>query len=115
MAYNEFLADRIRQTLNQKKVFYTEKRMMGGLTFMVDDKMCVGIIKEDLMARIDPLKYRDALGRKGCREMDFTGRPMKGFVMIKPEGTDMDKDLDYWINLALEYNPLAKSSKKEKT
>jgi len=85
---------------------------MGGLTFMVNDKMCVGILKNDLMARIDPVLYDEALARAGCREMNFTGRPMKGFVLVGPEGTDMDDDLAYWVSLALEYNPRAKSSKK---
>lgn len=112
MAYNEFLADRIRQSLKSKNIFYSEKRMMGGLTFMVDDKMCIGIIKEDLMARINPEFQESALKINGCREMDFTKRPMKGFVFINPGGTDMDSDLDFWIDKALEYNPFAKSSKK---
>ena len=57
MAYNEFLADRIRQVLKEKNVVFEEKAMMGGLTFMVNDKMCVGIVKDNLMARIDPDIY----------------------------------------------------------
>ncbi len=69
--------------------------MMGGLTFMVDDKMCLGVVKESLMARIDPDIYDEALLRNGCREMDFTKRPMKGFVFVDPEGVDMDADLAY--------------------
>jgi hypothetical protein len=114
MAYNEFLADRMRMLLREKNISFTEKQMMGGLTFMVNDKMCVGIIKESLIARIDPDIYDMALSRKGCREMDFTSRPMRGFVFVDPVGTDMDEDLDYWINMALEYNPRAISSKKNK-
>jgi hypothetical protein len=114
MAYNEFLADRMRILLKEKNISFTEKQMMGGLTFMVNDKMCVGIIKESLMARIDPDIYDMALSRMGCREMDFTRRPMRGFVLVDPEGTDMDEDLEFWFNLALEYNPRAKSSKKNK-
>lgn len=114
MAYNEFLADRIRNVLREKNVFYNEKKMMGGLTFMVDEKMCVGIVKENLMVRIDPEIQELALTKKGCKEMDFTGRPMKGFVFVEPEGIDMDEELEYWIDLALEYNPRAKSSKKKK-
>ncbi|MEQ9423023.1 MAG: TfoX/Sxy family protein [Cyclobacteriaceae bacterium] len=114
MAYNEQLADRIRQSFSSKKVQFEDKKMMGGLCFMVDDKMCVGIIRDELMARIDPEIYQEALTRKGCREMDFTGRAMKGFVYVDGEGTDMDDDLDYWLDLALEFNPKAKSSKKKK-
>ena len=114
MAYNELLADRIRKVFIDEKVSFKEKKMMGGLTFMVNDKMCVGVSKDDLMARIDPDKYSEAFTKKGCREMDFTGRPMKGFVFVEPDGTDFNKDLEYWINLALEYNPKAKSSKKKR-
>ena len=114
MAYNEFLADRMRMLLKEKNISFTEKQMMGGLAFMVHDKMCVGIVKESLMARIDPDIYDMALLRKGCREMDFTRRPMRGFVFVDPVGTDMDEDLEYWINLALEYNPRARSSKKNR-
>ena len=113
MGYNDFLADRIRFLLKEKLVPFKEKEMMGGVTFMVDEKMCVGIVKENLMVRIDPDIYEDLLGKKGCREMDFTKRPMKGFVFVDPEGYDMDTDLEYWIDLALEYNPRAKSSKKK--
>jgi hypothetical protein len=112
MAYNEFLADRIRIILNRKSYPFTEKKMMGGLTFMIDNKMCVGIVKDDLMARIDPAVHDEALTRKGCRVMDFTHRPMKGYVFINLEGTDMDLDLESWIELALEYNPRAKASRK---
>jgi hypothetical protein len=112
MAYNDFLADRMRQILQEKYVSFAEKEMMGGLTFMVDDKMCVGIIKDSLMARINPEVYEESLTRNACREMDFTKRPMKGFVLVDPPGTDLDEDLEYWINLALEYNPIARSSKK---
>lgn len=114
MAYDEFLADRMRQTLKELNVNYFEKKMMGGLTFMVDDKMCVGIIKNDLMARIDPEFYEEAIRIKGCREMDFTGRPMKGFVLIEPVAVDMNDNLSFWIQKALDYNPMAKSSKKKK-
>ena len=113
MAYNELLADRIRNVLSDRKIVAEEKKMMGGLCFMVDDKMCVGVIKDGLMARIDPEIYNQALKVKGCREMDFTGRPMKGFVQVDPVGTDMDEDLSYWIDLCLEFNPKAKSSKKK--
>ncbi len=114
MAYNEFLADRIRQILHHKKVLYLEKQMMGSLVFMVDNKMCVGIIKDELMVRIDPEIEVVALEKEGSRLMDFTGKSMHGFLMINPEGIDMDEDLDYWIQLALDFNPSAKASKPKK-
>ena len=114
MAYNENLADRVREILvDQKNV--EEKKMFGGVAFMVNDKMCIGIVKDDLMARIDPEIYVEVMEKHGCREMDFTGRPMKGFVMISPEGTTRQKDLEYWIQLALEFNKKAKSSKSKRS
>ena len=112
MAYDEQLADRVRTLIRQKNVPFEEKKMMGGLCIMVDDKMCVGVVKDQLMARIDPDVYKDVLNQRGSREMDFTGRPMKGFLFIRPEGIDMDDDLEYWVDLCLAYNPKAKSSKK---
>jgi len=113
MAYDEFLADRIREALHSRNISYEERKMMGGLCYMVDDKMCVGVVKDNLMARIDPEIYEEALTRKGCREMDFTGRPMKGFVFIEPLGIDLDEELDYWIELCLDFNPRAQSSRKK--
>ena len=111
MAYDEQLANSVREFLSGKKKV-VEKKMMGGLTFMVNDKMCIGILNDDLMARIDPEVYESALKRRGCREMDFTGRPMKGFVFVGPEGTRSKKDLEYWLDLALDFNKRAKASRK---
>ena len=114
MAYDNYLAEQINKVLKEKRIPFEEKKMMGGLTFMVDDKMCIGVVKENLMARIGPDNYEQALTKKGCKPMDFTGRPMKGYVFVNPDGIDMDNELDYWINLCLEFNPKAKSSKKKK-
>ena len=111
MAYDKILADRIREILvDQLKI--EEKEMMGGVAFMVNDKMCVGVIKEEMMARIDPDFYDEALEKHGCRPMDFTKKPMKGWVFISPGGIDKVKDLEYWIRLVLDFNQKAKSSKK---
>lgn len=115
MAYNEFLADRVKNILNEKRIVFEAKKMMGGLCFMVDDKMCCGIVKDQLMARIGVDAYEEALTKKGCSEMNFTGRPMKGYVFIAPEGIDLEDDLAYWIQLCIDFNPLAKSSKKKKS
>ena len=112
MAYDQNLADRVRDELDAQRAHYEELNMMGGLCFMVDDKMCVGIIGDQLMARIDPDIYKDALTREGASKMNFTGRAMKGFVFVNPEGVDMDNDLASWVELCLEFNPFAKSSKK---
>ena len=113
MAYNENLADRIREAICEiSKV--EEKQMMGGLTFMVNGKMCVGIIKDEMMCRIDPAIHETEIEKQGCRTMDFTKRPMKGYVMIDDTGMKTKKEFDYWINLCLEFNTKAKSSKKKK-
>ena len=121
MAYDLNLANRIRTAIYESSVktipgcAIEEKQMMGGLTFMVNDKMCVGIFKDEMMVRIDPDVYEKALERKGCREMDFTKRPMKGFVFVGNEGMKTKKDLNYWITIALEYNKKVKPSKKRKS
>jgi len=115
MASDEYLADRVRQVFAERHVTVEEKRMMGGLCFMVNDKMCAGVVNETLMARIDPAVYEQALTREGAREMDFTGRPMKGFVFVEPEGIDEDEDLAAWLELCLDFNPRAKSSRKKKS
>jgi len=114
MAYDEYLADRIRAVLESRKISFHEMKMMGGLCYMVDDKMCVGVVNDNLMARIDPEIYEEALAKTGCREMNFTGRSMKGYVFVEPAGVDLDDELDYWIELCLDFNPKAKSSKKKK-
>ena len=114
MPYNELLADRVRNVLWEKRVSFEEKKMMGGLCIMVEDKMCVGIIKENLMARVGPEAYGPVLEKAGCSKMDFTGRPLKGYVFVSPEATDKEEDLAYWIQLCLDFNPLAKASKKKK-
>lgn len=113
MAYDKHLAERVSRTFEIMRIPYEEKFMMGGVCYMVNDKMCAGVVKEDLMVRIDPEGTDAALKKKGCRLMDFTGKTMKGFLFIDPEGSDMDADLEYWIRLALEYNPKAKSSRKK--
>ena len=112
MAYDEFLADRIRQQLKTRHVGFEEKNMMGGLAFMVDGKMCLGIIKGELMARIGPEFYNDALSLPGAREMDFTGRSMTGYVFVNGSGIDMESQLDLWVEKCIEFNRVAKAAKK---
>lgn len=113
MAYNEKLANRIRERLAHLPNI-VEKEMMGGLTFMVSDKMCIGIIKDEMMCRIAPEMQDTVLGKIACRIMDFTGRPMKAYVMVGETGMKTQNEFDYWINLCLEFNSKAKSSKKRK-
>jgi TfoX/Sxy family transcriptional regulator of competence genes len=114
MAYNEKVADRIREILaerNLKKV--SEKNMFGGVAFMVNDKMCVGVIGDDMMARIDPEIYELALEKKGIRPMDFTGKPMKGYIYVDKTGMSKKPQLAFWIDLALDFNSIAKAAKKK--
>lgn len=113
MAYDEKLATRIRERLEgTPKV--KEKEMMGGLTFMINDKMCIGIIKGEMMCRIDPDLQEAALEKTGCRIMDFTGRPMNGYVLVDDSGMKSKKDFDYWIDICLSFNKKANSLKKRK-
>lgn len=113
MAYNEFLADLLRKSLKEKKVLFEEKNMMGGLCIMVDDKMCIGVVKDDLMARIGPHVYDEYLKKPGARVMDFTKRPMKGYAFVSAEGWDDSSQLNEWVEQCLLFNKEAKSSKKK--
>ena len=120
MAYNEFLADRVRQAFKEKHVHFSEKNMFGGLCFMVDDRMCCGVHFDKkkntdlMMARIGAEATPEALARPGCHPMDFTGRPMKGYVFLTPEALDSETDLSHWVQLCVDFNPLAQVSKKRK-
>jgi TfoX/Sxy family transcriptional regulator of competence genes len=113
MAYNEKLADRIREQLADLPIM-EEKKMMGGLVFMVDGKMCIGVIKDDMMCRIDRDFHETAIEMQGRRTMNFTKRPMIGYILIDETGMRTPKEFEFWINLALEFNVKAKSSKKNK-
>lgn len=85
MAFDEALAERVRRALaEQRRV--VEKRMFGGLAFMVDGNMCCGVMGEDLMVRVGPVAYEAELSRPGARVMDFTHRPMKGYLYVAPGG-----------------------------
>jgi len=120
MPYDQFTADRIHRILEDHKADYFAKTMFGGLVFMVDNKMLCGIHFDKkknsdlLMARIGDESTKHALEREGCHPMDFTGRPMKGYVFVTPDGYDREEDLLFYIDKALEYNPLAKASPRKK-
>ena len=112
MAYNEKLADRTREIIARTHKKVEEKRMFGGLCFMVNDKMCVGVEKDRLMVRLDPELFDEVMEKEGCEPMDFTGKIMKGFVFVNEGALTTARKLEYWVNLALDYNKIAKSSKK---
>ncbi len=120
MAYDEFFADRIRGVLREKKVQFSELKMMGGLCFKVDDKMLCGIHIDKkygdslLMARIGEEVYESEIKKEVCLPMDFTGRPMRGYTFVVPDGFDSDEGLTYYLDLCLAFNPMAKASRKKK-
>ena len=120
MAYDEYQAERVDQVLKDRKVPFFQKKMMGGLIFMVNEKMCVGLDidketgKDRLMVRIGKEAYAKALEEKGAREMDFTGRVMRGFLFIDPDGWDQQDDLEFWVDKALAYNKDAPKSKPKR-
>jgi TfoX/Sxy family transcriptional regulator of competence genes len=113
MPYSEKLANRIREALaDLKKV--EEKKMFRGLCFMLNDKMCVCVSGEEMMCRIDPEKYEEAIEKTGTRPMIMRGKTMKGFLFVCVDAIKSKKEFDYWINLCLEFNDKAKSSKTKK-
>jgi TfoX/Sxy family transcriptional regulator of competence genes len=112
MSFNEKLAARTRELISLTHEISEEKKMFGGLCFMVADKMCIGVEKDRLMIRLDPMKYEEVMEKEGCRPMDFTGKVMKGYVFVNEGALTTKKKLEYWVKLALEYNAKAKSSKK---
>lgn len=111
MAYNEQLADRVREALADIPDV-EEKKMFRGVTFMVDDKMCISVSGDELMLRLDPELTEKLVEENGTRPMIHGGRHMKGFIYISEERFRNQKDFAHWVKLALDYNPQAKSSKK---
>ncbi len=102
MAYNEELVGRVRGVLAKKRNV-AEKKMFGGLTFMVRGKMACGVENDGLMVRVGPDAYDEALGRPHARPMDFTGRPMKGFVYVEPAGLEREVDLKTWVQRGVDF------------
>lgn len=114
MAYDEKLADRVREIIAAKEENIEEKKMFGGLCFIVNGKMCVGVQLQNLMLRIAPDKFEEALEKEGCRSMQFGGRTMTGFVYVDESALNTKKKLETWLQLPLDYNKFAKATKKKK-
>ena len=114
MAFNERLANRVRELISAREKKIEEKRMFGGLCFMVNDKMCVGVETNRMMVRFDPEITDEVMEKEGCTPMDFTGKVMKGYAFVEIEALNTKKKLEYWINLALDYNKIAKASRPKK-
>jgi len=102
MAYDEAVAERVRGALGNTPGV-VEKRMFGGVAFMVRGNMCCGVIGDRLMLRVGPKAYEAALARPHAKTMDFTGRPMKGLVYVEPAGFASPRDLKKWIERAMEF------------
>jgi TfoX/Sxy family transcriptional regulator of competence genes len=110
---NEKLTQRVREALVEvPKV--KEKKMFRGITFMVNGKMCMSVGDEEIMCRIDPEIFDEALERNGARPMIHGERVMKGFVFVHQSAIARKKEFDYWVNLSLSFNKKAKASKKKK-
>lgn len=114
MAYDENLEKRIVRILDDKNITFESKRMIGGLCFMVDEKMVVGIMKDSILARVDPDLYSKLIKRKDCGPMKLGGKVMEGYVYVASRAVTSDEKLSEWIELCLEFNPRAKASKKKK-
>lgn len=111
MAYDAHLAQRIRQALASRDDV-VEKKMFGGIAFMVGDRMTVGVINDDLMVRVGPEAHDDALAQPHARPMDFSGRVSRGFVYVSPAGVASDDELATWIDRGLRFAATAEPSKR---
>ena len=99
MAFDEQLAERVREHLATRPG-YSEKKMFGGLCFLINGNMCCGVETDRLMLRVGPDLYEETLARKGAAPMDFTGRPMKGMVYVGQDSLKTSKALAQWIDIA---------------
>ena len=115
MAFDTKLADRIREYLNEiPNLEIEEKKMFRGLTFMVNGKMCVNVSGENLMCRFDPVLQAELSDKIGFLTMVMKGREYKGYCYVSPVGIKTKKNFEFWLNLCLDFNKSAKSSKKQK-
>ena len=111
MAYDRGLADRIRAVVDGRKGV-SEKEMFGGIAFLLDGKMFIGIVKNDLMVRVGPDRHEEALAKAHVRLMDFAGRPMRGYVYVAPAGCRDARSLAAWIDWSAAFTATVKKSAK---
>ena len=102
MAYDEGVAQRLREHFAEHDDI-VERKMFGGIAFMLSGHMCCGVVGDTLMARVGPEQYDESLRRPHARAMDFTGRPMRGFVYVDPDGFESDHDLDAWVSRCVQF------------
>ncbi len=112
MAINEKLTNRVRELLaDVAKV--DEKKMFSGIAFMVDEKLCIAVRGDNIMLRVDPALHDELVEKPGCSSMIMKGKDLDGYVVVDESVLNSKKQLSYWVTLALDYNPIAKSSKKK--
>ncbi len=102
MAFDETLATRIRDHIGDHPAL-TERKMFGGIAFMIQGKMAVGVSGDDLMVRIDPADQEATLARPDVRPFDMTGRPMRGWILVAPGATESDEDLTGWVDTGVDF------------
>lgn len=115
MAYDEFLGKRIANIFDAHKIKFIEKKMFGGLSFMVKDRMCIGVVKNGIMVRCQPDKHEFFFKKPYTRPMEFGKKEMKGFFLVTEDGIKSDKQLKYWIDVGLEFVENAPEKPKKKT
>jgi len=112
LAYNEELVIRIRPLLSgQKKV--VEKKMFSGIAFMVNGKMCLTVGRDRIMCRIDPERQEEVVEKDGCSAMKMRGKDLRGWVTVQEDVLLTKRELEFWVNLALDFNKKAKPSRKK--
>jgi hypothetical protein len=114
MAYNEQIAKRISEQLQISNIDFEVKKMFGGIAYMIKNKMSIGIVKDELMIRVMPGKYDTALQLDYAKPMDFTGRVMKGFLMIERKGFETDEALQNWLDIGIEFGKFGIVKRKKK-
>lgn len=113
MAYDTHLEERISHVLKRKRIRFEVKKMMGGLCYLVDGKMLCGIVNNELMARVSAEAYETCLALEGAKVQASFAKPMRGYVFVDGDALDLDSQLEQWLNRCLEFNPIAKSSKRK--
>jgi TfoX/Sxy family transcriptional regulator of competence genes len=115
MAYDPDLAEKVRGYLiNVPNIEVKEQKMIGGLAFMVNGKMCINVSEDQLMCRFDPALAEEIEEKAGYLPMIMNGRELKGYCYVEPAGYKSNQDFEFWMNLCLDFNDRAKASKKRK-
>jgi TfoX/Sxy family transcriptional regulator of competence genes len=116
MVYDERLAARVRSLMGGELSVedVEEKKMFGGVTFMVKGQMCCGVLKDDLIVKMDPASYEDALARPGARPFDFSGRPMPGMVYVASSALEKDDVLQQWVRRGIDFVVAHPKTQKQK-